>query len=61
LKTAGGSYLSAQDPRELLGLGQAKKAEWIEVRWPAPVNKLDRFENVAAGRYYTLQAGGKLE
>jgi hypothetical protein len=60
-KTSGGSYLSAHDPRELLGLGPFKKADWIEVRWPAAVSKVDRFENVAAGRYYTLRAGGKLE
>ncbi len=61
LKTSGGSYLSAHDPREVLGLGPFKKADWIEVRWPAPVSKVDRFENVAAGRYYRLRAGGKLE
>ena len=61
LKTAGGSYLSASDPRELLGLGPAQKAEWIEVRWPAPARAVDRFENVAGGRYYSLGVRGKLK
>ena len=61
LKTAGGSYLSAHDPRELLGFGPFLKAEWIEVKWPSPISKVDRFENVAGARYYTLHPGGKLE
>jgi hypothetical protein len=58
-KTAGGSYLSAHDPRELLGIGSAKKLDWLEVKWPS--GKMDRFEGVTAGRYYTLSRGGKLE
>lgn len=61
LKTAGGSYLSSHDPRELLGLGSATKLDWLEVRWPGPSNQVDRFENVAAGRYYSLKLSGKLE
>jgi len=61
LKTSGGSYLSAHDPRELLGLGPAKKADWLEVRWPAPRNRVDRFQNVAAGKYYALRPGGALQ
>jgi hypothetical protein len=64
LKTAGGSYLSSHDPRELLGLGAAKTVDWIEVRWPATSDqrsgRVDRFENVAADRYYSLKEGGKL-
>jgi len=61
LKTAGGSYLSANDPRELLGLGTASKLDWLTIRWPKPISKTDRFENVARDRYYTLKAGGRLE
>lgn len=61
LKTAGGSYLSAHDARELLGLGSASKIDWLEVRWPPPAGKVDRFENVAAGRYYSLAPGGPLQ
>ena len=61
LKTAGGTYLSANDPRELLGLGAASKLDWLTVKWPAPLSRTDRFENVPAGRYYTLRAGGQLQ
>ena len=59
LKTAGGSYLSAHDPRELLGIGSAKKLAWLEVKWPG--GAFDRFEGVTAGRYYKLSRGGKLK
>jgi len=61
LKTAGGSYLSANDPRELLGLGKANKLDWLEVRWPEPGARTDRFENVPADRRYALKRGGHLE
>jgi enediyne biosynthesis protein E4 len=57
LKNAGGSYLSSNDPRLVLGLGRESKAEWVEVRWPAPSKRVDRFENVAGDRYYTLREG----
>lgn len=57
LRTAGGSYLSSHDPREILGLGTATKADWIEVRWPAPSKKVDRVSNLASGRYFDLEEG----
>ncbi len=60
LKTAGGSYLSASDPRDVLGMGQATKMDWLEVRWPKPASRVDRFENVSADRYYALKQGGSL-
>ena len=60
-KRAGGTYLSSCDPREVIGLGPADHADWIEVRWPAPSRRVDRFENVASGRYYTLREGGRLQ
>jgi enediyne biosynthesis protein E4 len=58
LKTAGGGYLSSHDPRELLGVGAAKKVDWLEVKWPSPSKRVDRFENLAVDRYYTLKEGG---
>ncbi|MGH9845537.1 MAG: ASPIC/UnbV domain-containing protein [Blastocatellia bacterium] len=61
LKTSGGSYVSSHDPRELLGLGAAKKVDWLEVRWPAPSKRVDRFEDITADRYYKLREGGKPE
>ena len=54
-RTSGGSYLSSHDPREILGLGTASEAEWIEVRWPD--GTLDRLEGVAAGQYLAIREG----
>lgn len=50
----GGSYLSSHDPRIVLGLGKAAKADWIEVRWPAPGGCVDRITDAPAGRYVTV-------
>jgi hypothetical protein len=61
LVTAGGSYLSANDPRQVLGLGSASKLDWVEIRWPRPQTHLDRFQDVAADRYYTVTARGTLQ
>jgi hypothetical protein len=57
LKTAGGSYLSAHDPREVLGLGRAEKLDWIDVQWPHPANRKERFSGFAVDRYVTLTEG----
>jgi enediyne biosynthesis protein E4 len=57
LKTAGGSYLSSHDPREILGLGQAAKVDWLEIRWPAPSSRIDRFTDVAIDRYIEITEG----
>jgi hypothetical protein len=59
LKNAGGSYLSADDPRMLLGIGVAASAS-IEIVKPSGGEPL-RFENLRAGRYYTLSKDGKLQ
>ena len=56
-KTSGGSYLSSHDPREVLGLGPATKVDWLEVRWPAPSTRLDRFTNLVADRYIHITEG----
>jgi hypothetical protein len=60
LKNNGGSYLSSHDPREVIGLGKADKADWLEIKWPAPSKQVDRFTDVPAGRYITITEGGKL-
>jgi hypothetical protein len=54
LKTGGGSYLSSHDPREVLGLGHAPGADWVEVRWPGPNGKTERYTNLPAGRYTVI-------
>ena len=57
LRTAGGSYLSSHDPREILGLGSAVRADWIEIRWPAPSTQVDRITDVASGKYIAIDEG----
>jgi hypothetical protein len=57
LKTGGGSYLSSHDPRMVLGLGTASKADWVEVKWPAPSGLVERFASLETGRYVTLVEG----
>ncbi len=56
LKTGGGSYLSSHDPREILGLGRAEKLDWVQIRWPAPSNREERF-TVPVNRYSRLVEG----
>ena len=57
LKTGGGSYLSAHDPRLVLGIGAAAQLDWLEVRWPAPSGRVERFKSLPADRYVTLVEG----
>jgi hypothetical protein len=56
-KNGGGSYLSSHDPREVLGLGPAPAADWIEIQWPAPSTRVERAERVPGGRYLTIVEG----
>jgi hypothetical protein len=57
LKTGGGSYLSSHDPREVLGLGHAARLDWLEIKWPLPSGKIERFTNVPVDRYVTVTEG----
>ncbi|MCX6593676.1 MAG: CRTAC1 family protein [Acidobacteria bacterium] len=57
LKNNGGSYLSSHDPREVLGLGLAAKLDWVEIKWPAPSKRVDRFENLPIDRYHRIVEG----
>lgn len=57
LKTGGGSYLSSHDPREMIGLGKATKLEWVEIKWPAPSGKVERFTDLPIDRYITIVEG----
>ena len=59
LKTAGGSYLSSHDPRELLGIGAATKIEFIEIRWPS--GKVDRVTNLPVNTYVRIVEGAGLQ
>jgi len=57
LKTAGGSYLSSHDPREVIGLGSATKFDWLEVKWPGPSSKVERLTDVPTDRYSIITEG----
>ena len=54
LKNSGGSYLSSHDPREILGIGKATKLDWLEIKWPAPSKKTERFTDLPIDRYITI-------
>jgi hypothetical protein len=56
-KVGGGSYLSSHDPRVVLGLGQKTKLDWIEVHWPQPSGKIERFTSLPIDRYITIIEG----
>ncbi len=55
LKTGGGSYLASHDPRELLGLGEAAKADAVEIRWPS--GRVDKLANLPINKYVTVVEG----
>jgi hypothetical protein len=57
LKTAGGSYLSSHDPREVLGLGTAASLDFLEIQWPAPSTRRERIEKVPIDRYLRVVEG----
>ena len=54
LRNNGGSYLSSHDPREVLGLGASTKVDWLEIAWPQPSGRKERFEDLPVDRYITL-------
>ncbi len=57
LKNNGGSYLSSHDPREVLGIGKAAKIDLLEIYWPAPSKRVDKFTNVPVNSYIRIVEG----
>jgi hypothetical protein len=57
LKNNGGSYLSSHDPREVLGIGEAAKIDELEIHWPAPSKKVEKFTNLKPNRYIKITEG----
>src|SRR6185503_18695773 len=57
LKTAGGSYLSSHDPREILGVGAATKIDSIEIKWPS--GRVDKITNPPLRKYLKVVEGGQ--
>ena len=56
-KVGGGSYLSSHDPRVVLGLGQHAKIDWVEIRWPNPSGRTERFTDLPIDCYITIVEG----
>jgi len=59
MKVGGGSYLSSQDPRMVLGIGKREKLDWLEVKWPLPSGATQRFTQLPVDRYITIVEGEK--
>jgi hypothetical protein len=56
-KTGAGSYLAAHDPRLVLGIGKHPQVDWVEVKWPLPSGRVERFTNLPIDQYVTLVEG----
>lgn len=61
LKTGGGSFLSAHDPREVLGIANRTKIDKLEIRWPQPSGRADQFTDVPVDRYITIVEGSGIK
>jgi enediyne biosynthesis protein E4 len=56
-KTGGGSYLAAHDPRVVLGLGARPRIDWVQVKWPLPSGRVERFTDLTIDQYTNLVEG----
>jgi enediyne biosynthesis protein E4 len=56
-KVGGGSYLSSHDPRVVLGLGSNAKLDWLEIKWPKPSPRVERFTDLPVDCYITIVEG----
>jgi hypothetical protein len=57
MKVGGGSFLSAHDPRLVLGIGPRKGIDILEVKWPLPSGAVERFTGLPLNRYITIVEG----
>jgi hypothetical protein len=55
---SGGSYLSQNDLRVHFGLGQARKIDSVEIRWPS--GKIDKLSDLAPDQFYSVLEGSGL-
>ena len=51
-------YYSASDLRIHFGLGDAKKVDLVEIRWPS--GAVDTLKDLDVNRLYVIQEGGKI-
>jgi hypothetical protein len=54
---SGGSF-GAGPFRQEIGLGQARRVEWVEVFWPA-TGEVQRVEGLRPGRHYRIREGAR--
>jgi hypothetical protein len=60
--TAGGSYASSHDPRQLFGLGKNDKVGRLTVCWPSAEPRVEHFDGLRIDAYNRLEQGhGKAE
>src|SRR5438067_13546246 len=52
---SGSSYSSSSDMRVHFGLGQAKKIDYVRVRWPSGL--VEKFENLTIDSIHDLKEG----
>jgi hypothetical protein len=57
LKNSGGSYLSAHDPRDVLGIGRAPKIDELEIQWALPSKHVEKLTNLEVNRYIHIVEG----
>ena len=55
-RSAGGSFLSSHDSREILGLGSATSVTKLKITWPS--GKLTLMNGIKAGQYITVTEPG---
>jgi hypothetical protein len=55
---SGGSYYSQNDLRVHFGLGEAKKVDKLEIRWPSGV--VDVLKDLEVNKLYVVEEGGKV-
>jgi hypothetical protein len=51
-------YFSASDLRIHFGLGEAKKVDLVEIRWPS--GAVDALRDLDVNKLYVVEEGGKL-
>jgi hypothetical protein len=54
-RKGGGSYLSSSDPRLLVGIGEARQVDQVEIRWPSGL--VQRLGPLQADRGYLIVEG----
>jgi enediyne biosynthesis protein E4 len=52
-KKSGGSFLSSQEAREILGAGKSR-IDWVEIKWSLPSHRIDRIVRPAMDRYLNV-------